>query len=132
MDDQVDCMYAVQNPKSVGPGASLGNHFESAEVLFNELLQRLNGGEELHFDKCMRANCEFRSWTMLGIGQDLIVRLGELDFLFQLDMQLVKVNSEVVSSRGSEVSLGMDRDVQWYPLFVKKGKILVVAFGALL
>ena len=40
------------------------------------------------------------------------LRLSELDLLFQIDMQLVKVNSEVVSSRGSEVSFGVNRDVQ--------------------
>ena len=54
---------------------------------------------------------------MLGVSQDLIVRLSELDLLFQLDMQLVKVNSEVVRSRGSKVSFGMDRDV-WVVSFV--------------
>ena len=31
--------------------------------------------------------------------------------LFQLDMQLVKVNSEVTSLRGSEVSFRVNRDV---------------------
>jgi len=45
---------------------------------------------------------------------------SELDLLFQLNMQLVKVNSKVVRSRGSEVSFWVDGDV-W-----------VVSFGALL
>ena len=49
---------------------------------------------------------------MLGIGQDLIARLSKLDLLFQLDMQLAMVNSEVTSSRASEVSFRMDRDVR--------------------
>jgi len=47
-------------------------------------------------------------------------------------MQLVKVNSEVMSLRGSEVLFRVDRDFGWYPLFTDKGKIPVVAFGALL
>jgi len=45
----------------------------------------------------MRTNCELRNWIPLGISQDLIAQLSELDFLFQLDMKLVKVNSEVAS-----------------------------------
>ena len=61
-----------------------------------------------------------------------MVRLSKLDLLFQLDMQLLKVNSKVRSLRGSKVSLGMDRDVWMVSLFVKKGKILVVVFSALL
>ena len=112
MEDWVDCMHAVQKLKSVRPGASLGDHFERAEVLFSELLRRPSGVEELCFDKHVRTNSELRSWIMLGTGQDLIARLSKLNLLFQLDMQLVKVNSEVVSSRGSEVLLGVDRDVQ--------------------
>jgi len=86
MEDQVDCMYAVWELKRVIPGASSGNHFEGAKILFSELLQRPSGAEELHFDKHMRTNCKLRSWVSLGIGQDLIARLSELDFLFQLDM----------------------------------------------
>ena len=37
---------------------------------------------------------------------------SELDLLFQLNMQLVKVNSEVTSSRGSKVLFRVDRGVQ--------------------
>jgi len=42
---------------------------------------------------------------------------SEIDLLFQLNMQLVKVNSKVMSLRGSKVSFGMDRDV-WVVSFV--------------
>jgi len=51
---------------------------------------------------------------MLGIGRDLRVRLSD-DLLFQLNMQLVKVNSKVTRSRGSEVSFRVNRDVQVVP-----------------
>ena len=66
--------------------------------------------EELCFDKHMRTNSKLGSWTVHGIGQDLIVRLSELDLLFQFDMQQVKVNSKVTSSRGSNVLFGMDSE----------------------
>ena len=56
MEDWVDCTHAVWEPKSVRPGASSGDHFERAKVLFSELLQRLSGAEELCFDKHMRTN----------------------------------------------------------------------------
>jgi len=86
MEDQVACMHAVQKPKSVRPGASLGNHFEGAKIIFSKLLQGPSGAEELRFDKCVRTNSELRSWAALGIGRDLIARLSELDLLFQLNM----------------------------------------------
>jgi len=31
IEDRVDCMHAIQKPKSVRPGASLGDHFEGAK-----------------------------------------------------------------------------------------------------
>ena len=74
---------------------------------------------------------------MLGIGQDLIARLSKLDLFFQLNMQLVKVNSKVVSLRGSKVSFGVNRNV-WVVSFVRKetqdtscsiGCIVVGKFG---
>ena len=37
---------------------------------------------------------------------------SEIDLFFQLNMQLVKVNSEVASLRGSKVSFRVNRDVQ--------------------
>jgi len=60
----------------------------------------------------MRTNRELRSWISPSISQDLVSRLSEFDLLFQLDMQLVKVNSEVMSLRGSEVSFRVDSDVR--------------------
>ena len=73
--------------------------------------------EELRFDKHMRANHKLRSWISLSIGQDLVSRLSKLYLLFQLNMQLVKVNSEVTSLRGSEVSFRVNSDV-WVVSFV--------------
>jgi len=108
-DQHLNCH---QKPKSVRPGASLGNHFEEAKILFGKLFQRPSGVEELCFDKHMRTNCELRSWTALGISQDLVARLSKPGLLFQLNMQLVKVNSEVTSSRGSKVLFRVDRGVQ--------------------
>jgi len=60
----------------------------------------------------MRANCKLRSWILLSISQDLVLRLSKHDLLFQLDMQLVKVNLKVMSFRGSKVSFRVDGNVQ--------------------
>ena len=49
------------------------------------------------------------------------MRLSEYDLLFQLDVQLVKVNSKVMSFRGSEVSFRVDRDVQVVSFVRKEG-----------
>ena len=68
MKDRVDCTHAVWKPKSVRSGASLGDHFKGAKVLFGKLLQGLSGVEELCFDKCMRSNSELRSQILLGIS----------------------------------------------------------------
>ena len=51
------------------------------------------------------------------------MRLSKLDLLFQLDMQLVKVDSEVASSGGgSEVLFGVNSDVYMVLLVFKEGK----------
>ena len=132
VEDRVDCTHAVRKPESVRPGASLGNCFERAKILFGEFLQRPSGVEELCFDKCVRANRELGGWISPSIGQDLVSRLSEFHLLFQLDMQLVKVTSKVMSSGGSKVLFRVNSDVQVVFFFAKKGKIPVVAFGALL
>ena len=109
---RVDCTHAVRKPKGVRPGASSGDHFKGAKVPLSELLRRPSGAEELRIDKHIRTNSELRSRTTPGISRDLIARLSKLDLLFQLDVQLVKVNSEVTSSRGSKVSFRVNRDVR--------------------
>ena len=132
MEDQVDCTHDVQKLKSVKPGTSLGNDFKGAKVLFRKFVQKLSGVKELHFDKHMRAYGKFGSQISLGISQDLEARLSGLDLFFQFNMQLVKVNSEVMSSRGSEVSFRLNRDVRVVSFVTKKGEIPVVVFSALL
>jgi len=112
MKNRVDCTHAVWKPKSVRPGASSGNHFKRAKIFLGKLLRRPSGVEELRFDKRMRTNRELGSWISPSITRDLVLRLSEFDLLFQLDMQLVKVNSKVTSSRGSEVSFRVDSDVR--------------------
>jgi len=59
------------------------------------------------------------SWISLGISQDLMVRLSELDLLLQLNIQLVKVNSEVMSLGGCEASFRVNSDV-WVVSFICK------------
>jgi len=61
MEDWVDYTHAVQELKSVRPGASSCDHFKGAKVFFSELLRGPSGVEELCFDKCMRTNSELGS-----------------------------------------------------------------------
>ena len=67
--DQVDCTHAVQKPKNVRPGASSGNNLKGANILLNELLQRLSRVEELYFDKCMGAKSELGAEFFLGLAE---------------------------------------------------------------
>ena len=69
----------------------------------------------------MRANHKLGSQILPSIGQDMVLKLSKFNLLFQVDMQLVKVNSKAMNLRGSEVLFGVDRDVQVVSFVCKEG-----------
>ena len=102
-------------------GARSGNDLVWSKVLLREFLGGSCHTEELHLDKCVAANFEFRSWKTAGVSRSLVSTLSISYMLPKLLMQLVKVCNEVPSTGGSEITFQVNCEVRVVALIGEKG-----------
>src|SRR3979490_3203077 len=92
------------------------------QKLLGKFLGRVRCSKELCFDKCKVSDLEVWCWKLFGVGQGLVCLLGSKDCSVKFLMMFVQVHNEVLSSRRSEITFGMDGEVQVVAFIGKEGQ----------
>src|SRR3979490_524740 len=95
------------------------NDFKRTQKLLGEFLDRTRCSKKLCFDNCEVSALEVWCWKSFGGGRGLVCLLGGKDCSAEFLMKFVQVHNEVLSSRGSKISFGMDGEV-WVVAFIGK------------
>src|SRR3979490_2660142 len=92
------------------------------QKLLGEFFGRARCSKELCFDKREVSNLEVWCWKSFGVGRGLVCLLGGEDCSAEFLMKFVQVHNEVLSSRRSEITFGMDGEVQVVAFIGKEGR----------
>src|SRR3979490_1211946 len=98
------------------------NDFKRSQKLRGKLLGRARCFKELCLDKREVSDLEVWCWKSFDVGQGLVCLLGGEDCLAEFLMKFVQVHNEVLSSRRSEITFGMDGEVRVVAFIGKEGQ----------
>src|SRR3979490_2017562 len=87
------------------------NDFKRTQKLLGEFLGRTCRSKELCLDRREVSDLEVWCWKSFGVGRGLVCLLGGEDCSAKFLMKFVQVHNEVLSSRRSEITFGMDGEV---------------------
>ena len=97
MKDRMDRLHRIRQMQYDRVRTCSADDFKRTEILISKLLSRSGRAEELSLDEGRRTNREFGVWRTGAVGQDLVSRLSLSDMVLQGRVQLVQINSKLVS-----------------------------------
>jgi hypothetical protein len=110
----------------------LCDNFVWTQKLFEELLRRLSGPEELSLDEYSIIYFEVRCRKSILIRGALVVILCGVNGFSEFLVKLIEVSDEFLSTCRGKIALRVDCDAWVVALVGKEGRDASVAFRALL